>query len=76
MFKWIQSFLTVKEKEKKEVINNSTCIDKPTNNYQSASDYLIQFKCKLHPEYTANKIPINNCNICWEYFSQRCKYRH
>ena len=72
IFKWIKSFFA----EDKEVIHIEPIISKPINNFQSASEYLMRFKCKLHPEYTAIKIPTNNCNICWEYFSQRCKYRH
>ena len=31
-------------------------------------------RCVLHPEYAGDKEPINNCNSCWEYFSQQRRH--
>ena len=32
-------------------------------------------KCKIHWEYKGLAVPTNNCNTCWEYYSQKYKNR-
>lgn len=36
-------------------------------------EYQPQLHCKLHENYSGATVPINNCNICWEIYSQKCK---
>jgi hypothetical protein len=36
-------------------------------------EYQPQLHCKLHQNYSGATVPINNCNVCWEIYSQKCK---
>ena len=30
--------------------------------------------CNLHKNYLGNVPPVNNCNICWEYYSKKVQW--
>jgi len=67
MFEWFKSFFEDEtSKPKKEVITMSFA---PLQ-YQSSS---LAQKCKVHWEYQGLALPTNNCNVCWEYYSQKGK---
>jgi hypothetical protein len=36
-------------------------------------DYQKQLHCRLHENYSGATEPINNCNVCWEIYSEKRK---
>ena len=36
-------------------------------------EYQKQLHCKLHENYSGATEPINNCNVCWEIYSEKRK---
>jgi hypothetical protein len=69
MFNWLKNFFEEKKSNNEVTISFDLSKDKPINTV-----ILIPTPtCSFHPDYVASKLPTNNCNGCWEYFSQKCK---
>ncbi len=80
MFKWIKFLLFGEESssftttiEKTVVVVDFKPLDKEKSNVITSSlSSSNQFKyeepliCKIHPNYTGETYPTNNCNVCWE----------
>jgi len=72
MFKWLNDLFKKKETEK--VIVHFKLPDREID--IEAIKILKRNQpdgCKIHPSYTGTILPTNNCNICWEFYSQMHK---
>jgi hypothetical protein len=69
MFNWIKSWWC-KGKEPEKVVIPFTLPDGKRIEVEALRNPLA---CKKHPEYVPVAPPTNNCNGCWEYYSQNNK---
>ena len=70
VLRWFKSMLYEKKKSEK-VVNDSVSLNESSSVH--ILEYQNQLHCKLHENYSGATPPINNCNICWEIYSQKCK---
>ena len=42
-------------------------------NHEEFLEYQKQLHCRLHENYSGATEPINNCNVCWEIYSEKRK---
>ena len=80
VLQWLKSaWYGERKKGPEEVVEHFTLPDdKETNvitiNPEHFLEYQHQDHCKLHENYSGATPPINNCNICWEIYSKKCKH--
>jgi len=64
VLRWLKSMIYEEKKPEKISVEFS----------MAPLEYQNQAHCKLHENYSGATPPINNCNICWGIYSQKCKH--
>jgi hypothetical protein len=74
MFKWFEAIFGKKKPEPEKVVVQFQLPDRKIEvEAVRILEYKPQLHCKLHENYSGATVPINNCNVCWEIYSQKCK---
>ena len=66
MLEWLTSFFNRSQTPLKKIITSSFSLPEEDH-------HLLAKKCKVHWEYQGLAYPTNNCNTCWEYYSEKTK---
>jgi hypothetical protein len=72
MFDWFKKFFEEKKSNNEVTVSFVLPSGKPLD-VVALKSIIYPQTCSLHPNYIALKLPTNNCNGCWEYYSQKCK---
>jgi hypothetical protein len=70
VLRWLKSILREK-KEPEKVVSRPVLFDESSSVH--ILDYKKQLHCKLHENYSGATEPVNNCNVCWEIYTQKKK---
>lgn len=74
MLKWLKSLFGKKGHEEVVVrfsLPDGKQIDVTAIKPEPYLEYQKQLHCKLHENYSGATEPVNNCNVCWEIYSQK-----
>jgi len=63
VLRWLKSIIYEEKKPEKVWVNIP----------MEPLEYKHQIHCKLHENYSGATEPVNNCNVCWEIYTQKKK---
>lgn len=58
-------------KEIKKTLPTKSFVDGMETGSNQLLKYHTQTKCKTHWDYHGLAIPTNNCNVCWQMYSEK-----